>query len=45
MFEDGAQILTLLEKRDDDIETTTICEVLYVTLRGEFGASARTAFR
>jgi protein-L-isoaspartate(D-aspartate) O-methyltransferase len=45
VFGDGAQILTLLEKRDDDIETTAICEVLYVTLRGEFGASARTALR
>jgi protein-L-isoaspartate O-methyltransferase len=32
------QDLVLLEKTADGVETTTICKVLYVALRGEYGS-------
>jgi hypothetical protein len=33
----GSQNLTLIEKRADGISTEVICEVLYVSLRGQYG--------
>lgn len=37
VVEHGRQNLTLVEKREDGIATTVLCEVLYVPLRGTYG--------
>ncbi len=38
VIEHGIQNLVLLEKSDKDIKRKVICEVLYVSLRGRYGA-------
>jgi protein-L-isoaspartate O-methyltransferase len=35
----GIQDLVLLEKSDRGVKERTICEVLYVSLRGRFGVA------
>ncbi len=36
--EHGTQVLVLLEKVDDTLQKTVLCEVLYMSLRGTYGA-------
>lgn len=38
VLDDGRQLLVLLEKTERGLSATKICEVLYVSLRGEYGA-------
>jgi hypothetical protein len=38
-MEKGIQNLVLLEKSGKTVEQKRICEVLYVSLRGEFGTN------
>jgi protein-L-isoaspartate(D-aspartate) O-methyltransferase len=38
LFIDGRQALALLEKRVEGVEQRVVCEVLYVSLRGAYGA-------
>ncbi len=38
LFDDGRQFLSLLEKTERGLRATEICEVLYVSLRGEYSA-------
>jgi len=38
VLDDGRQFLILLEKRESGLTATEICEVLYVSLRGEYGS-------
>lgn len=40
VLEDGHQMLVLLEKTAAGVKSRTICEVLYVSLRGVYGAVA-----
>jgi protein-L-isoaspartate O-methyltransferase len=39
VLEDGAQSLVLVEKRSTGLKSRAICDVLYVSLRGTYGAS------
>ncbi len=38
VIENGIQYLVLLEKRDKSVRSKVLCEVLYVSLRGMYGA-------
>jgi protein-L-isoaspartate(D-aspartate) O-methyltransferase len=38
LIRDGRQVLTLIEKRPDGLHHTSVCDVLYVSLQGAYGA-------
>ena len=40
LLQDGGQELTLMEKSAEGVQSTVITEVLYVPLRGRYGAGA-----
>ncbi|MBI3055809.1 MAG: protein-L-isoaspartate O-methyltransferase [Betaproteobacteria bacterium] len=45
LLEDDRQVLTLITKQPEGVRRETICDVLYVALRGEYGTEApATAF-
>jgi len=41
VIENGIQYLVLLEKRDKSVRSKVLCEVLYVSLRGMYGADRK----